>query len=85
MVVNEIQFQLTTKKFKPKATRINPIEGEENDQRIIVDQSVDWLYNKMYLLLVEKRGSGEKEYGIASCDIGKIMQHFINCYISFII
>ena len=49
----------------------------ENEIGLVVDQSIDWLYQKLFVLVHVENVKGQKEYRIASCDLGKR----IICYI----
>ena len=44
---------------------------------LVVDQSVDWLYQRLYILVQVKLMNGQKEFRIASCNLGK--KNIQNC------
>ena len=69
MKVSEVQYKLPTLTFNQQANK--RFEGLKPYQRIVVDQNIDWLYDKIYLLIMQESITAQKEYAIASCDIGK--------------
>ena len=38
---------------------------------IMVEQSVDWLHNRLFILILKMKPDGQKEYRVVSCDTGK--------------
>ena len=51
--------------------RRNEQTRNQNKSYQVVDLSVDWLYVKLYILVQVELVNGQKEYIIASCNIGK--------------
>ena len=68
--VHKLNLKITNK------TRNEHIQNED-ENNLVVDISVDWLYQKLYVLALEEKKGGQKEYRIATCDIGKqiILNH----------
>ena len=58
-------------KSKIDIFRRNEQTRNENKSYLVVDQSVDWLYLRLYILVQFELVNGQKEHRIASCDIGK--------------
>ena len=42
-----------------------------NDNMIMIEQCVDWLYNRLFILILKMKLDGQKEYRVVSCDTGK--------------
>ena len=63
IVVREVAISLpgNYKKFR----------ASENDDMIMVEQSVDWLHNRLFILILKMKLNGQKEYIVVSCDTGK--------------
>ena len=63
IVVREVAISLpgNYKKFR----------ASENDDMIMVEQSVDWLHNRLFILILKMKPDGQKEYRVVSCDTGK--------------
>ena len=51
--------------------RRNEQTRNQNKSYLVVDQSVDWLYLRLYILVQVELVNGQKEFRIGSCDIGK--------------
>ena len=64
VVVRELQL---------KTSKNHPLKFDENkeDNFMIVGQSVDWLYRKLYVLELRDTPDSQKKYRIAACDMGK--------------
>ena len=45
--------------------------SSENDDMIMIEQSVDWLHNRLFILILKMKLDGQKEYRVVSCDTGK--------------
>ena len=50
---------------------------DENEIGLVVDQSIDWLYQKLFVLVLVENVKGQKEYRIASCNLGKSIIYYI--------
>ena len=63
IVVREVAISLpgNYKKFR----------ASENDDMIMIEQSVDWLHNRLFILILKMKLDGQKEYRVVSCDTGK--------------
>ena len=63
MVICEVAVSLpdTYKKFR----------SSENDDMIMIEQGVDWLHNRLFILILKMKLDGQKEYRVVSCDTGK--------------
>ena len=63
MVVCEVAVSLPDiyKKFR----------SSKNDGMIMIEQSVDWLHNRLFILILKMKLDGQKEYRVVSCDTGK--------------
>ena len=66
-----------TEKSKIDLFRGNEQTRNQNKSYQVVDLSVDWLYVRLYILVQVELVNGQKEYMIASCDIGK--KNIQNC------
>ena len=64
-----------------KLNYVNKSESQqtqnENEIGLVVDQSIDWLYQKLFVLVLVENVKGQKEYRIASCDLGKRIIYYI--------
>ena len=72
MVVCEVAVSLPDiyKKFR----------SSENDDMIMIEQSVDWLHNRLFILILIMRLDGQKEYRVVSCDTGKWISEVKYCF-----
>ena len=47
------------------------VRAPKNDDLIMIEQSVDWLHNRLFILILKMKPDGQKEYIVVSCDTGK--------------
>ena len=63
IVVREVAISLPGNYKKSRAS--------ENDDMIMIEQGVDWLHNRLFILMLKMKPDGQKEYRVVSCDTGK--------------
>ena len=49
------------------------VRAPKNYDMIMIEQSVDWLHNRLFILILKMKLDGQKEYRVVSCDTGKWM------------
>ena len=47
------------------------VRAPNNDDMTMIEQSVDWLHNRLFILILKMKPGGQKEYRVVSCDTGK--------------
>ena len=47
------------------------VRAPKNYDMIMIEQSVDWLHNRLFILILKMKLDGQKEYRVVSCDTGK--------------
>ena len=47
------------------------VRAPENDDMIMIEQSVDWLHNRLFILILQMKPDEQNHYRVISCDTGK--------------
>ena len=63
IVVREVALSLPGIYKKARAPK--------TDDMVMIEQSVDWLHNRLFILILKIKLNGQKEYIVVSCDTGK--------------
>ena len=71
-MVKEVKYRLPKYISKVSDESDSDVGETPLPNRMVVDLNVDWLYEEIYLIIMQKE-EGRKTYDIVTCDIGKFI------------